>query len=200
MIRNADQSVLREASAVLAGGGVIAFPTDTVYGLGCDLMNAGAVRRVYRIKDRPEGMPLIAMFAEQSQWRQVAASLPSGVDVLMGHWWPGPLTLIVPACTGIPEAVLGGGTTIGMRIPDHPVALALLQACRSPLATTSANLSGRPPACTAAEVATQLGDAVDLVIDGGLCPGGTASTVLDCTTVPCMIVREGPVTRADLGL
>lgn len=200
MICIADESALAQAAEIIAGGGVIAFPTDTVYGLGCDLFNVQAVQRIYAIKERPGGMPLIALFADAAQWPQVAAALPPGVEALMARWWPGPLTLIVPARADVPAMVLGGGTTIGMRIPDHPIALSLLKACHRPLATTSANISGAPAACMVQEVAGQLEAQVDLILDGGACPGGMASTVLDCTTVPFTIVREGPVTRADLGL
>lgn len=196
----ADYQALTRAARVIAEGGVVAFPTDTVYGLCCDLFNEAAIRRIYEIKGRPARMPLIAMFAEMAQWPQVAASLPPCARDYMTRWWPGPLTVIVPARPDISPEALGGGTTIGMRIPDHPVALKLLHLAGRPLATTSANRSGQPAACTAQQVAAQLADAVDLILDDGDSPCGTASTVVDCTTDPPTLLREGPITRAELGL
>jgi L-threonylcarbamoyladenylate synthase len=188
------------AAAIIAEGGVIAFPTDTVYGLACDLYHAAAVRRIYEIKGRPHRMPLIAMIADVSQWEQVAASVPAGARILSERWWPGPLTIIVPAHADIPAEVLGGGETLGVRIPDHPDALALLRAAHRPLATTSANRSGEPAACTASDVVAMLGDAVDLILDAGPSPQGVPSTVVDCTVTPPRILREGSVTAAMLGL
>jgi len=196
----ADEIGLARAVEVIVHGGVIAFPTDTVYGLGCDLFNTGAVERIYAIKGRPARLPLIAMFAEIEQWPRVAAALPKMARVFMDRWWPGPLTLIVPARADIPARVLGGGTTIGMRIPDFAVARQLLRLVDRPLATTSANRSGRPAGCTANEVAESLGDAVDLILDGGPSPQGVASTVVDCTTDPPRVLREGPITWNMLGV
>jgi len=199
-IRKADIEALVEAARILAAGGVIAFPTDTVYGLACDLFNEEAVDRIYRIKARPVYLPLIAMLAEAEQWPRVASALPESARRFMARFWPGPLTIILPAREDIPAVVRGGGTTIGMRIPDHAVARELLRLAARPLATTSANLSGRPAACTAEEAAEQLGDAVDLILDAGPCPGGQASTVVDCTVEPPKILREGPITAEMLKL
>ena len=196
----ADAAAVARAAVVVKAGGVIAFPTDTVYGLACDLRDAAAVARVYALKGRPARMPLIAMLADAEVWPTVAAAASDTATALMRRWWPGPLTLILPAGADIPALVLGGGTTIGVRIPDHPVALALLRAAGRPLATTSANRSGAPAALTAQEAADQLGDAVDLILDAGPAPVGQASTILDCTTDPPKLLREGPVTRAMLGL
>lgn len=194
MIRIVDNDVLAEAARILAAGGVIAFPTDTVYGLACDLFNEEAVDRIYRIKARRTYLPLIAMLAESEVWPRVASSLPDSARHFMARFWPGPLTVIVPARKDIPAIVLGGGETIGMRIPDHDTARQLLRLAGLPLATTSANRSGQPAACTAQEAAAQLGDAVDLILDAGPCPGGQASTVVDCTFEPPKILREGPIT------
>lgn len=200
MIRRADNEALAEAARILAAGGVIVFPTDTVYGLACDLFNEEAVNRIYRIKARPAYLPLIAMPAEAEEWPQVASELPECARRLMTRFWPGPLTIIVPARKDIPAVVLGGGRTIGMRIPDHDAARQLLRLAGRPLATTSANLSGRPATCTAQDAAAQIGDAVDLILDAGPCPGGQASTVVDCTVEPPKILREGPITAEMLEL
>ncbi|MHB0938576.1 MAG: L-threonylcarbamoyladenylate synthase [Armatimonadota bacterium] len=194
MIRYADTDALADAARILTAGGVIAFPTDTVYGLACDLFNEEAVDRIYRIKARPAYLPLIAMLAEAEAWPQVASLLPESARRFMARFWPGPLTIIVPARKDIPAIVLGGGETIGMRIPDHDTARQLLRLAGRPLATTSANLSGQPVACTAQDADTQIGDAVDLILDVGPCPGGQASTVVDCTVEPPKILREGPIT------
>lgn len=195
MIREADNKTLIEAARIFAVGGVIAFPTDTVYGLACDLFNEEAVDRIYHIKARPAYLPLIAMLAEAQEWPRVASSLPESARRFMALFWPGPLTIIVPARKDIPSLVLGSGETIGMRIPDHDIARELLCLAARPLATTSANLSGQQAACTAEEVEKQLGDAVDLILDAGPCPGGQASTVVDCTIEPPKILREGPITK-----
>jgi len=195
VIQKADNTALTGAARIISSGGIIAFPTDTVYGLACDLFNEDAVRRIYEIKGRPAHLPLIAMFAEAEDWPRVASSLPESARRFMARCWPGPLTIIVPARQDIPTSVLGSGVTIGMRIPDHATARELLRQAGRPLATTSANLSRQQAACTAEEVKEQLGDAVDLILDAGPCPGGQASTVVDCTADPPKILREGPITR-----
>ena len=200
VICSADAAGVTRAAAVIRAGGVIAFPTDTVYGLGCDLLNPAAVARIYAIKGRPAHLPLIAMLADAEQWPRVAVALPDAARALMARWWPGPLTLIVPARADLPAQVLGGGASIGIRIPDHPAALALLRAVDCPLATTSANQSGHPAGMTALEVADELGCLLDLILDGGDAPGGIASTVLDCTQQPPVILRAGPISREMLGL
>lgn len=200
VILTADDAAIARAAQILVEGGVVAFPTDTVYGLGCDLFSPEAVGRIYAIKGRPTYLPLIAMFAETAQWSQVASVLPEYARTYMQHWWPGPLTVIVPARADVPSLVLGEGTTIGMRIPAEPVALALLRRVGRPLATTSANRSGQPAAATAQEVEAQLGSAVDLILDVGRLLPGTASTVVDCAIDPPKVLREGPITAAMLGL
>jgi len=195
-----DEVSLLRAVEIVSAGGVVAFPTDTVYGLGCDLFNARAVERIFAIKGRPARMPLIAMLSNPEQWTQVAATLPASALALMMRFWPGPLTLIAPVRPDVPEQALGGGTTIGMRIPDHCDTLALLHLVGRPLATTSANRSGETPACSAQEVEAQLHGQIELILDGGISPHGVASTVLDCTNDPPILLREGPVSRAELGL
>ncbi len=197
---SATPEVIAHAAQVVADGGVIAFPTDTVYGLACDLYNAAAIRRVFTIKSRSRAMPLIAMIADTSQWEAVAATVPSGARILSERWWPGPLTIIVPAHKHVPAEALGGGTTLGVRIPDHPIALELLRQVNRPLATTSANRSGEPAACSAQEVANALGDMVDLILDAGPSTQGVPSTIVDCTVTPPRILREGKLTAAMLGI
>jgi L-threonylcarbamoyladenylate synthase len=176
---------LTRAAQLLRGGGVVAFPTDTVYGLGAAADDEVARRRIYRIKGRPVGLPLILMVAAESQlegWVHV----DSRSEALIRRWWPGPLTLILHA---------KGGGTLGVRIPQHKVALELLRAA-GPLMTTSANLHGKEPALTATEAGVLNG--VAAVLDGGVAPGGTASTVLDLTGPEPHVLREGAIAAPEL--
>lgn len=193
-------AALQRAVAILCAGGVVAFPTDTVYGLCCDLFNEAAVAKIYQIKGRPARMPLIAMFAKVEDCSLVAESLSPAALQYMAKWWPGPLTIIAPARKDIPELVLGGGETIGMRIPDNSSALQLSQLFQRPLATTSANLSGQPAANNADEVRTQLDGLVDLILDAGTVVDGMASTVVNCAVDPPVILREGAIDSKMLGL
>ncbi len=176
---------LTRAAQLIRGGGVVAFPTDTVYGLGAAADDEVATKRVYRIKGRPAGLPLILMVAAESQlegW----VHIDSRTEAIIRRWWPGPLTLILHA---------KGGGTIGVRIPKHKVALDLLRAA-GPLLTTSANLHGKEPAMTAAEADALPGLAA--VLDGGTAPGGTASTVLDLTGPEAHVLREGAISKPEL--
>jgi L-threonylcarbamoyladenylate synthase len=176
---------LTRAAQLIRAGGVIAFPTDTVYGLGAAADDEIARRRIYRIKGRPAGLPLILMVAAESQlegW----VHLDSRAEALVRRWWPGPLTLILHA---------KGGGTLGVRIPQHEVALELLRAA-GPLMTTSANLHGKDPALSAAEAGVLNG--VAAVLDGGVAPGGTASTVLDLTGPEPHVLREGAIAAPEL--
>jgi L-threonylcarbamoyladenylate synthase len=176
---------LTRAAQLVRGGGVIAFPTDTVYGLGAAADDEVARKRIYRIKGRPVGLPLILMVAAESQlegWVHVDAR----AQAFVRRWWPGPLTLILHA--------IGGGT-LGVRIPKHKVALELLRAA-GPLMTTSANLHGKDPAMTAEEAGGLLGLAA--VLDGGVAPGGNASTVLDLTGPEAHVLREGAIPAPEL--
>lgn len=180
MVLKPTRAGLTRAAQLVRSGGIVAFPTDTVYGIGVAADDELARQRVYHIKGRPVGMPLILMVAAESQlegW----AHVDSQAEAMMRRWWPGPLTLILHA--------IGGGT-LGVRIPKHRVALELLRST-GPLLTTSANLHGREPAMTAAEAAALQG--VMAVLDGGTAPGGTASTVLDLTGPEPHVLREGAI-------
>ncbi len=199
MPNNIGKSV-EEAARIVRDGGVVAIPTDTVYGLACDMCNEEAVRRIYAIKGRPAHLPLIVMLAAASQWSLAAASATPYALEMMEKFWPGALTIILPARPELPELVLGGGSTVGLRIPDHNIARELLHLAARPLATTSANRSGSPAPDNATWVAEELGDDVDYILDGGTCPGGMASTVLNCAVEPPCILRPGPITAAQLGL
>jgi L-threonylcarbamoyladenylate synthase len=190
-----DDAGRAQAVAVLRSGGIVALPTDTVYGIAVALETAGGIEALFGAKRRPpeKGVMLLLADAAQGpaigQWPRTAAALAEA-------FWPGGLTLIVPQRPDIPlpAALTGGASTIGLRAPDHPAPRALAAAV-GPLPTTSANVSGLPEARTAAEIVEQLGDAIELVLDGGPAHGGPASTVVDCTVVPPRVLREGAVAR-----
>lgn len=175
---------LTRAAQLVRGGGVVAFPTDTVFGLGAAADDEVARRRVFHIKGRPVGLPLILMVAAESQLEGFV-HIDSRSEAIMRRWWPGPLTLILHA---------KGGGTLGVRIPNHKVALALLRAA-GPLMTTSANLHGKEPAMTATEAELP---GVMAVLEGGVPPGGVVSTVLDLTGPEPHVLREGAITAPEL--
>ena len=187
---------LRQAVAVLQRGGLVAFPTDTVYGVGAAAFAAEAVQRLYEVKGRSAEKAIAVLVAREADLTQVAAALTPSARALALRFWPGPLTLVVPKHPALPEAV-SAGPTVGVRQPDHPVAQALLR-LSGPLAATSANLSGQSSATTAEEVLSQLGGRIDLLLDGGQTPGGVASTVIDCTAEPPVILRPGPISAATI--
>jgi L-threonylcarbamoyladenylate synthase len=176
--------------AILKKGGVIAFPTDTVYGLGASIAIDSAVERVYRIKGRPRRMALPLLLADLSQLDDVARSLPPSARLLAERFWPGPLTLVLFKSDAVSDIVSGSGKTIAVRIAAHPTPTALARGVSTAIVGTSANLSGQPSALTAEEARAQLGDKVDLIIDSD-CPGGKESTVVDLTGESPVILRQG---------
>jgi L-threonylcarbamoyladenylate synthase len=185
---------IQAALAVLRRGGLVAFPTDTVYGVGAQTFDSTAVERIYIAKGRIAAKALPILLADVESVSSVAEILPVGARRLANAFWPGPLTLVVRKLASVPDAV-SQGNTIGLRVPDHAVALGLLRAS-GPLAVTSANPSGGPNPLSAEEVVLGLGGKIDLVLDGGKTPGGRPSTVVDCTVEPPVLVREGPVSLA----
>jgi L-threonylcarbamoyladenylate synthase len=191
------QPDLEEGVSILKKGGVIAYPTDTVYGLGADAFNSVAVERIYEIKDRSESNPFPLLIADVKQLAALAEPIPELARFLARQFWPGGVTLVLSKKDTVP-AYLASGPTIAVRVPDHPTCLALLQHLAGPLIGTSANVSGQPAALTADEVRQQLGDRVDLVIDGGRCPGGKESTVVDTTREPPAVLRQGIVPSREI--
>jgi L-threonylcarbamoyladenylate synthase len=185
---------LDEAVRAIDRGGVVAMPTDTVYGLACDPASAAAIDRVYAIKRRPGDLELTLLVATIAAIEE-DVELSDDARTLAGACWPGALSIVCALRRhrwGIPRS----GETLSVRIPDHPIALELLRRT-GPLATTSANRHGEPPAGTAAEVVAALDGEVDAVVDGGRC-GGRASTIIDCTTITPRVLREGPISAAVL--
>ncbi len=179
--------------SVLKGGGLVAFPTDTVYGLGASANIPRAVTRVYQVKARPLGMALPLLLAEIPQISEVAESVPLIAWQLAREFLPGALTLVLRKASSVPDIVTAGGKTIAVRVPAHPVPVALVHGLRAPIVGTSANLSGRPSSLTADEVRAQFGSEIDMVIDGGRCPGGIESTIVDVTGEVPVVLREGAI-------
>jgi len=188
---------VKKAVSILRSGGVIAYPTDTVYGLGALAENERAVKRVFSLKKRPKNMPLPLLISDMAHLDELAATPGSLAWRLATIFWPGGLTLIVPASKKVPNFI-GGGNTVALRIPNDAVTLALIKDLGKPIVGTSANITGRRAAMTAAEVKKCFGDKVDLVIDAGGRPGGIESTIVDITSDETKIVREGAVSRAQL--
>lgn len=182
----------------LATGGVIAFPTDTVYALACSLRHEAAIGRVFAIKGRPLAKPLPVLLGAPARLPVVSSSDDPRVQRFVARYWPGPLTVVVPAVAGLPAGVIGPGETVGVRVPDHRLATELIERAGGAVIATSANLSGEPPACTAGEVEAQLGGEVDVVIDGGMTTGGVASTVVAFAGDDLRVVREGALPGDEL--
>ncbi len=185
------EACVRRAAQTITRGGLVAFSTETVYGLGANARDAGAVRRIFIAKGRPEINPIIVHAANHEAARQLARSWSTLADLLAAHFWPGPLTLVVEAHRDIPREVTGGLDTVGLRVPRHALALALLEAAGTPIAAPSANRSSRISPTTAAHVLRDLSGRVELVLDGGPAPGGIESTVLDLTAQPPRLLRPG---------
>lgn len=184
------------AVAILKAGGLVAFPTDTVYGLGALAFDAAAVESIYIAKGRSGEKAIPVLIADPIDLEKVALEVSETAAALATHFWPGALTLVVPIHPSLPKAV-SAVATIGVRIPDHAVARALLQAA-GPMAVSSANRSGLPNPLTAQEVMIQLGGRIALILDGGRTPSGIPSTVVDCVGAEAQILREGPILKADI--
>ena len=196
-ILRADHPVaMRHAADILKHGGLVAFPTDTVYGLATLPFKVEYVERLYTAKGRNSERAIAILLGDLSQISQVTPEMGKMAMKLARRFWPGPLTLIVPRLAQLPS-VLSSNLTIGVRIPDHPVALSLLKLI-GPLAVTSANLSGKENANTAQQVLDQLDGRIHLILDGGQTPGGVPSTVADCTGLETLILREGPISLVEL--
>lgn len=192
------QQQIEQGISILKQGGLVAFPTDTVYGLGASIGIRHAVERVYRVKERPRSMALPLLLADTSQIGEVAEPVPSIAWLLADKFLPGALTIVLPRSESVPDIITGGGITVAVRIPAHPVPVALARGLGAPIVGTSANLSGKPSPLTADEVYAQLGDKVDLIIDGGRCPGGKESTIVDLTGETPIVLREGAISREEL--
>lgn len=189
---------LEKGIAILRQGGIIVYPTDTIYGLGASMTSRQGVERIYRVKQRPPDMALPLLVADISQIEALTKKVPEAAQKLISRFLPGVLTIVLHASHSVPGIITAEGKTVAVRIPAHPIPLALIEGTGVPLVGTSANISGRPSPLTAREVYDQLGDEVDLIInDGEPCPG-TASTIVDVTGEVPVIIREGVITREEI--
>jgi L-threonylcarbamoyladenylate synthase len=190
----ADSPDVGRAVAVLRRGGLVAFPTETVYGLGADATSDAALGRLYAVKGRPADHPVILHLGHDADLDEWAADVPAVARALVARCWPGPLTIVVPASDRVSRVATGGLETVGLRVPDHPLALALLDAFGGAVAAPSANRFGRVSPTTAGAVTHDLGGDVDIVLDGGPCSVGVESTIVDCTGAEPRVLRVGGVT------
>ncbi len=187
---------IEQATAILRRGGLVAFPTETVYGLGADAENPAAVARIFAAKGRPENHPVIVHIGHTGLLEYWAADIPPSALLLAQSFWPGPLTLILKRNARVLDAVTGGQDTVGLRMPDHPVALALLSAFGGGVAAPSANRFGRISPTTALHVRDELGETVDCILDGGPCRVGIESTILDLSGAHPQLLRPGAISAA----
>jgi L-threonylcarbamoyladenylate synthase len=194
----ADQRAIEFAVGLLKQGRLVAFPTETVYGLGADASNPEAVKRIFAAKGRPADHPLIVHISDSTQMRDWAQDIPEAALRLANHFWPGPLALIFKKKPEVPLAVTGGQQTVALRIPNHPVALSLLQAFGGGVAAPSANRFCRISPTQAVHVSEELGDAVDCILDGGSCQVGVESTVVDFSGQKPALLRPGQISRQEI--
>ena len=187
------QGDIAEAAQVIKSGGLVAVPTETVYGLAGNGLDAAAVARIYEVKGRPGQKPLSLMVSGAADMKKYWTDVPWGARVLAEKYWPGPLTLVMTSASGIPEIVTAGGPTVGLRCPDHPLTLELLEQTGLPLAAPSANPSGEESPKTAEKVMEYFDGRIDAVIDGGECVLGVESTIIDFSTSPCTLIRKGAI-------
>jgi L-threonylcarbamoyladenylate synthase len=187
-----DRTVLAAAARVLAGGGIVGFPTETFYALGVAALDAGAARRSFDLKGRPRSSPLLVL-VDSVEMAERIAEIPERARSLIARHWPGPLTLVLPARPGLPDEVTASTGTVGVRLSAHPVARGLVAALGAPVTAPSANLSGASPPTVAADVVRAFGERIELVLDGGATAGGPPSTVLDVTVEPPRVIRAGAV-------
>ena len=191
----AQQADLARAGKVLRSGGLVAFPTETVYGLGANGLDADACARIYEAKGRPSDNPLILHVSDRAMVEMIAAEVTPMAEKLLAAFMPGPITLILRRKAIVPDRITGGLDTVGIRMPEHPVARAMIRAAGVPVAAPSANISGRPSPTTAASVLRDMKGRIPLILDGGPCHFGVESTIVDCTGPVAVILRPGAITR-----
>lgn len=193
-----DNEAIQRAAEIIKRGGIVAFPTETVYGLGADAFNPLAVARVFEVKKRPSFDPLIVHVADSADVKKLAKEIPSNAKKLTERFWPGPLTIVLLKEENIPDIVTAGLPSLAIRMPNHPMALALIEESKCPIAAPSANLFGYLSPTTAEHVRDQLGDQVDLILDGGPCPVGVESTIVSFLEEEPMLLRPGGVSLEEI--
>lgn len=186
------------AAKLIAEGKLVAVPTETVYGLSADGLCESAVEEIYEVKGRPETKPISLLVSGMQSAEQFCADIPKEAYILAEKFWPGPLTMILRKKSVVPDIVTAGCDTVGVRCPDHPLTLELLKKCGKPLATPSANISGMPSPKSADDVLSYFDGKIPCVIDGGKCSVGIESTIVDMTSAPPKILRQGGLSRADI--
>jgi L-threonylcarbamoyladenylate synthase len=193
---NPEPDKIDEAVAILKGGGVIAFPTETFYGLGADARNEAAIDKIFGIKGRDFKNPILVVIGDGVHLDAFAADIPGNARKLMERFWPGPLTIVFRAATSVSPKLTAGSGKIGIRLTSHPIAMAISKRLGGPVTATSANLSGAPECSSAVEVLSQLEGKIDGIVDGGQTPGGQGSTIVDATAGSVKILREGVIPAA----
>lgn len=195
---NPEDDLIGQASLILRKGGVIAYPTETVYGIGCNGLDSKAVNRVYDLKDRDHSKAMILIAADIFQIRELVEYIPDGAEILAENFWPGPLTMVFEASSKLNDYSIRKNKTIAIRIPDCKICLSLLKSCGFPIVSTSANKSGLPDSINAEQVIASFGNSLDLIIDGGTTPSQSTSTIIDVTKEPVRILREGTISALEI--
>lgn len=198
ILASTDTEAFAHAVRLLRAGKVIAFPTDTVYGIGADGFNARAIEQLFVVKERERGKAIPYLMSDAKTLSLVAREVPSAARLLAEKFWPGGLTLVVPASARVPKNLIAGGETIAVRVPNHPVTRALIDSLGAPLAATSANISGGRDPANAQQVLAQLAGRIPLIVDGGATRGNVPSTVVDVTTAPAKVLRVGVISVAEI--
>jgi L-threonylcarbamoyladenylate synthase len=195
---NPAPEAINKAASIIRAGGVITFPTRCLYGLGADAFNTEAVRRIFKIKQRSERKPVLILINDMSQLERLVRRIPAVAVDIMRSFWPGAVTLVFEAADAIPPVLTGGSGKIGIRLPGHPVAFALVKAVAGPVTGTSANLSGEPGCSRIEDLAPQVARQLDLILNAGPLKGGSGSTVVDVTAGKPAILREGEISAAEI--
>jgi L-threonylcarbamoyladenylate synthase len=195
---NPQPDIIQQAAKIILNGGLVAFPTDTLYGLGTNLFDVYSVKKVFEVKNRPPEKPLIALIGSEDDLDSLVTDVPTIGKKFIENHWPGPLTIIFKACEHIPKVVLAGGDTIAVRMPKSKISLALLAETGVPLTSPSANLSGEYSPMTAQDVYNQLNGKIDLILDGGKSNQTIPSTLVDVTVDPPKVLRPGPIKLNEL--
>ncbi len=192
------KAALKHAGDVLLSGGVVAFPTESFYGLAVDITNDKAIKKLFSLKQRDRNNPILILLPEKEALKKYVADIPEQAVKLINAFWPGGLTLVLNASSAISPLLTADTSKIGVRYSSHPVATALARVIGRPVTGTSSNISGRPPCTRADEVYDSFGASIDLILDNGTTAGDIGSTILDVTVDPCVVIREGMVTREDI--
>jgi L-threonylcarbamoyladenylate synthase len=192
---HSEEEILAQAAEILAGGGIIAYPTETFYGLGADATNHEAIQKIFTAKGRDFKNPVSLIIASKNDILPLVQDMPETAKILMDKFWPGALTIVFKASDNVSHLLTAGSGKIGLRVSSHPIALKIVQKIKRPLTATSANQSGMPECDLASEVTRQIGDKIDAIVDAGKTKGDKASTLIDVTCNPPVILREGAILR-----